>query len=52
MAARKKKRIERQIYRIAKGLTNEQALKVAHKRATRDFRGINYDPSTGELILI
>ena len=47
-----KKKFTPQRFSIAKGLTREKAIEVAKKRAKRDFRSVQYDPKTGELILI
>ena len=36
-----------QVLQLKKGLTKQEAFKVAAKKAKRDWRGITYDPKTG-----
>ena len=36
---------------LPKGLTREQAIRLAVKRAKRDARGFTYDPKTGVAVL-
>lgn len=41
-----------QRFKLAKGLSKDEAYARARKRATRDFRGFTYDPKTGIAQLI
>jgi len=41
-----------QVFKIAKGLTRDEAYRRTKKRATRDFRGFSYDAKTGRAVLI
>lgn len=48
---KKAKTIKSQFFTIKKGLTRGEAALVARKKATRDYRGMVYNPKTGALIL-
>jgi hypothetical protein len=41
-----------QIFQLAKNLTRQEAFIIAKKKATKDFRGFNYNPKTGIARLI
>jgi len=49
---KKPKKKPPQVFQIGKNYTREYAFKVARKKATRDFRGFTYNPSTGKATLI
>lgn len=48
----KRRRLKKQGFQLAKGLSKSEAFSRARKQATRDFRGFNYNPKTGRANLI
>ena len=50
-AAKAPKKKGQQVFMLRKGLPRKEAYAIAKRRATRDFRGFAYTPSTGRAIL-
>lgn len=46
------KKQPKQVFMLAKGLTNEEAYRQAKRKAKHDFRGFSYNPKTGRAALI
>ncbi len=48
----KRRKFRKQLFKLAKNLTQQAAFERAKKKAVRDFRGFNYNPKTGKAELI